>query len=188
MDAQNCLFRALECSYRAHSDLDKLMEALSFIRESEGPRPAAWLRSRRGRHGALTGRRIAGTSFGTLARRRRGRLVGRAGGAGTIPPCCWRRSGWCLRRDRRRLHCLVKLISFADAGLVRMKPRCTLQAHNVAIEEAQHFRKIAVKSVLGEVWFRSDCRRDVRNEVAVDRYFGNSNSGRGSLFVQEIRW
>ena len=26
---------------------------------------------------------------------------------------------------------------------------CNLQAHNVAIEEAQHFEKIIVKSVLG---------------------------------------
>ena len=32
MNAQNCLFRALECSNRAHSDLDKLMEPLFFIR------------------------------------------------------------------------------------------------------------------------------------------------------------
>ena len=31
MYAQNCLFRALECSNRTHSDLDKLMEALFFI-------------------------------------------------------------------------------------------------------------------------------------------------------------
>ena len=36
MRAQNCLFLALECSNRAHSDLDKLMEALFFIR---GRRP-----------------------------------------------------------------------------------------------------------------------------------------------------
>ena len=32
MHAQNRFFRALECSNRAHSDLDKLMEALFFIR------------------------------------------------------------------------------------------------------------------------------------------------------------
>ena len=32
MHAQHCLFRAIECSNRAHSDLDKLMEALFFIR------------------------------------------------------------------------------------------------------------------------------------------------------------
>ena len=85
----------------------------------------AWLRSRRARHGAL---RIAGASFGTLTSRRRGRLIG---GAGTILPDCWRRS------------------TFSDAppsGLVRTKPRCTLQAHDVAIEEAQHFGKIFVKS------------------------------------------
>ena len=36
MHAQNCLFRALECSNRVHSDLDKLMEALFFI---HGRRP-----------------------------------------------------------------------------------------------------------------------------------------------------
>ena len=90
MHAQNCLFRAIECSNRAHSDLDKLTEALVFTAA------AAWLRSRRARHGALVGRKIAGTSFGTLIGRRRGRLVG---GAGTILPCCWCRSG---RRRRRR--------------------------------------------------------------------------------------
>ena len=36
------------------------------------------------------------------------------------------------------------------AGACGGKPRCTLQAHNVATEEAQHFRKI-VKSVFGSV-------------------------------------
>ena len=56
---------------------------------------------------------------------------------------------------------LLNLSPAPPAGLVRTKPRCTLQAHNVAIEEAQHFRKIAVKSVFGEVWFRSDCRREI---------------------------
>ena len=72
--------------------------------------------------------------------------------------------------------CVVELISFADSppgGLVRTKPRCTLQAHNVAIEEAQHFRKIAEKSVFS-VWFRSDCRHDIIYEVAVeDSCFGS---------------
>ena len=85
----------------------------------------------------------------------------------------WRRSGWCRRRRRS----LVELISFADAppaGLVRTKPRCTLQAHDVAIEVAQHFGKIVVKSVFCEVWFCSDCRRYIMNEVAVeDHYFGS---------------
>ena len=58
--------------------------------------------------------------------------------------------------------CVVELISFA------------LQAHNVAIEEAQHFRKITVKSVFGEVWFRSDCQHAIINEVAVeDSCFGS---------------
>ena len=47
MNAQNCLFRALECSNRAHSDLDKLMEALF------SSAAAAWLRSSRALHGAL---------------------------------------------------------------------------------------------------------------------------------------
>ena len=32
MHTQKCLFRALECSNSTHSDLDKLMEALFFIR------------------------------------------------------------------------------------------------------------------------------------------------------------
>ena len=45
-----------------------------------------------------------------------------------------------LVRQRRRS--LVELISVADsppAELVRTKHRCTLQAHDVAIEVAQHF-------------------------------------------------
>ena len=40
------------------------------------------------------------------------------GGEGTILPCCWRRSCWCLRRGWQRLGSLVELISFAD-GLVQ---------------------------------------------------------------------
>ena len=84
-----------------------------------------------------------------LIGQRCGRLVG---GAGTILPGCRRKSGWCS---------LVELISFADeppTGLVRLgtKPRCTLQAYNVAIEVAQRFEKIVVKSVFGEVWFRRE--------------------------------
>ena len=43
-----------------------------------------------------------------------------------------------------------------------------VKAHNVAIEVAQHFEKIVVKSVFGEVCFRSDCRCDIINEVAVE--------------------
>ena len=98
---------------------------------------AAWFGSRRALHGALAGRRIAGASFGTLTCRRRGKLVS---GAGTILPGCWRRSGWCRRRRRS----LVELtgISFAyapPAGLVQTKCRCTLKAHHVALEVAQHF-------------------------------------------------
>ena len=34
------------------------------------------------------------------------------GGEGTILPCCWRRSCWCLRRGWRRRGSLVELISF----------------------------------------------------------------------------
>ena len=49
---------------------------------------AAWLRSQRERHGTLA--RIAGASFRPLNGRRRWTLVGEAG---TILPCCWRRSG-----------------------------------------------------------------------------------------------
>jgi len=46
--------------------------------------------SRRARHGALAGRRIAGASFVTLTCRRRGKLIS---GAGNILPGCWRRRG-----------------------------------------------------------------------------------------------
>ena len=84
MHAQNCLFRAIECSNRAHSDLDKIMEVYF------SSAAAAELRSRRARRGALAGRRIAGDSFGTLTGRRRGRLLS---GAGAILPGCRRRSG-----------------------------------------------------------------------------------------------
>ena len=120
---------------------------------------AAWLRSCRARHGALAWLRIAGLSFGTRTgtSRRRGRLLG---GAGSILLGCLRRSGWRRSGWRRWLQgSLVELISFADAppaGLVRTKPRCTLQAHDVAIEVAQHFEKIVVKSVFAEAWFCRD--------------------------------
>ena len=48
---------------------------------------------------------------------------------------------------------------------------------NVAIEEAQHFEKIVVKSVFeskdfDEVWFRCNRRRDIINEVAVEYRWG----------------
>ena len=149
MHAQNCLFRALECS-----KLPKI--ARTAIWTSSWKLYFSTLRSRWARHGALAGRRIAVASVGTLTGKRRGRLVG---GAGTILPCCWRRSGWCRRRGRRRRRSLVELNSFADAppaGLVQTKPRCALQPHDVAIEVAQHFGKIFVTSVFGEVWFRRD--------------------------------
>ena len=55
---------------RAHSDLDKLVEALFFIAA------AALLRSRSAAHCALAGRRIAGASFGTLTGRRRATVGG----------------------------------------------------------------------------------------------------------------
>ena len=42
MHAQNCLFLALECSNRTHSDLDKLMEALFFISGRLPGLQAAW--------------------------------------------------------------------------------------------------------------------------------------------------
>ena len=157
MHAQNCLFRALECSNRAHSDLDKLMEALFFIRGRRLGLEAA------GRGTAPS--RGAGSPAPASAPSPAGLLEAweaRRQGCHHSPlPGCWRR-----RRDLRRRRSLVELISFAyspPAWLVRTKPRCTLQAHNVATSEAQRFRTIAVKSVFGEVWFRSDCRRDIIN-------------------------
>ena len=60
--------------------------------------------------------------------------------------------------------------------LVRPKPRCNLQAHNVTIEEGLHFRKIAVNSVFGVESVKSGSIatvNDIINEVAVeDRCFG----------------
>ena len=115
---------------------------------------AAWLISRRSRHGA---------SFGTLTGRRRGMLVG---GAGTILPSCWRRSCWCRRRGWRRRGSLVELISLRlcwrpPLGSVRTKLRGTVQAHDVPTKVAQHFVKVFVKSVFGEGCFRRDWRRDI---------------------------
>ena len=52
-----------------------------------------------------------------------------------------------------------------------------LRAHNIAIEVAQHFEKIVVKSIFGEIWFRSDCRCDIINEIVVeDSCFGSLNT------------
>ena len=117
---------------------------------------AAWLRSRRSRHGALAGpRRIAGASFGTLTGRRceahwRGGqhsplllAAGADGGAGS--------TGAALLNSSH-----FKFADVPPEELVRTKPRCALQARDVAIEVAQHFEKIVVKSVFGEVWFRRD--------------------------------
>ena len=54
MQSQNSLFPALECSNRANSDLDKLMEALFFIRggglASKSPFAARRARRRQLRH------------------------------------------------------------------------------------------------------------------------------------------
>ena len=106
---------------------------------------AAWLTSRCSWHGA---------SFGTLTcrslvwdARRRGRHHS---------PFCWRRSCWCLRRGWLRR---------PPSGSVQTKPRSTVQAHDVAIEVAQHFEKIVVKSVFGEGCFRRDCRRDTKSSL-----------------------
>ena len=72
---------AIGCSNRAHSDLDKLMEPVFFIRSSEA---AAWYRSRWARHGAFAGRRIAGVSIGTLTGTGR-RLGGSSAGRAPMP-------------------------------------------------------------------------------------------------------
>ena len=118
MHAQNCLFRALECSNRAHSDLDKLMEALFFIcsllpgLEAVGrgtapspgagsPAPASAPSPAVGVGGSLALRSPFSPAAGPGA-------AAAGGGTGGV----------------------VELISFADshpAGLVRTKPRCTLQ-------------------------------------------------------------
>ena len=168
MHAQNCLFRALECSNGAHSDLDKLMEALFFTRGRRPGLDAAGRGTAPSPGAGSPAQASAPSPAGGVGFSSKGRspfspaagagAAGAGGGTGSV----------------------VELISCPDsppAGLVRTKPRCTLQAHNVAIEEAQHFRKISVKSVFGKVcsvWFRSDCRRDIINEVAVeDRCFGS---------------
>ena len=117
------------------------------------------------------------------AQMRRGRLVGVAG---TILPGCWCRSCRC----RQRRHSLVELISFADtppAGLVWTKPRCTLRAHDVIIEVAQHFGKIVVKSIFSNIWLRYDWQHDIINKVAVeDRSFGSQGLRRHSILHYAI--
>ena len=147
MHAKNCRFLALECSNRSHSDLDKLMEALFFIcsgclawQPPGAARRPRWAQDRR--------RQLRHPHLQEAWEARQ-----RGGHHSSWQLAQWRRSGWCRRRRRS----LVELISFADAppaGLVRTKPRCTLQAHDVAIEVAQHFGKFIVKPVFGEVWSR----------------------------------
>ena len=88
MHAQNCLFRAIECSNRAHSDLDKLMEALFFI--SGGGPAYEWQGAARRPRRAQDRRRQLRHPHRGLTGLRLGRLVR---GAGTILPGCWRRSG-----------------------------------------------------------------------------------------------
>ena len=140
---------------------------------------AAWLRSWRALHGALVtglvGRRIAGASFCTLTCQRRGRLMMLIGGAGTILPCCWRRSVWRLLPWHSLP--LPRLISFDEAspaGLVLTKHRCTLQVHYVAIEVAQHLGKIIVKLVSSEIWFHREWLCDIIYKVPVQyRCFGS---------------
>ena len=106
-------------------------------------------RSRRARRGPLTGRRITVASFGTLNTPAGGVGASSAGRSPFSPAAGAGEAG-----AGGGAGGVVELISCPvspPAGLVRTKPRCTLQAHNVAIEEAQHFRKIAVKSVFCEV-------------------------------------
>ena len=140
MHAQNRFFRALECSNRAHSDLDKLMEALFFIcgrqpgleTAGRGTAPSSGAGSPASASAPSPAGGVGGSSAGRspFSPAAGAGAAGAGGGTGGV----------------------VELISCPDsppARLVRTKPRCTLQAHNVAIEEAQHFRKIAVKSVFG---------------------------------------
>ena len=131
MHAQNCLFLALKCSNRAQSDLDKHMEALFFISSAgladKSPFaaqcqlwhphwPEAWDARRRGWH----------HYYLLLAQEL---LVQEDGQAAPGQPC------W--------THLLCWL---PPTGSVQTKPRCTIKAHNVAVEVAQHFEKIIVKS------------------------------------------
>ena len=50
------------------------------------PQPAAWLRSSRARHGALTGRRITGASFCNLTRDRPSAARAVGGSSAGLPP------------------------------------------------------------------------------------------------------
>ena len=116
---------------------------------------ATWLRSRRARHSAIAGRRIAAPGLapspeggvgGSSARRAPFSPAAGAGAAGAGS------AGAALLNSSPLLTRLLE----APAGLVRTKPRCTLQALDVAIEVAQHFEKIVVNSVFCEVWFCRD--------------------------------
>ena len=134
MHAQNCWFLALEYS------IARTLIWISSWKLYFSPRRlpglnVAWLAQCPCRAQDC----LLPASFSTLAGKRRARLVG---GAGTILPCCWSRSCWCLRRGLRRRHkrcSLVELISFADAppaGLVQTKLRFTLQAHDYSLCKA----------------------------------------------------
>ena len=141
--AQNCFFLALNAQITCTAIWISTLK-LYFSSAAE-----AWLKFRRSLHCA---------SFCTLTGRRRGMLVGRAG---TILPCCWRRSCWCRRRGWRRRGSLVELISFK--ALLTASHRVGLnegQMHSPSPQcrhiVAQHFGKIVVKSVFSEGYFSRD--------------------------------
>ena len=157
------------------------------------PLLAAWLRSRRALHDALAERRIAGASFGTLTGRMRGKLVG---WAGTILPCCWRRSNCCASAAllNSPQAPFPTHLSYLLAGLVPgWSERSPDAPSKPTMLTERHFEKFVVKSVFGEVC--SDCRRDIINEDAIeDLCFGSKRlqalcrTGNGRAWMYAAVW
>ena len=153
MHTQHCLLLALECSNRAHSDLEFWISPWKLYFSSRIPRPAA---SRRALHGALAGRRIAGASLCTLSGRKtweaRRAPFSPVAGAGAAGASAGGGAGGASAALLNSSPLPTRLLP----GWSERNPDAPPK-DNVAIEEAEHFIEIVVKSLFGEVWFRSDC-------------------------------
>ena len=160
MHTQNCLFWALECLNRAHSDFDKVMEAFFFIR---GRRPGLEAAGR-----GTTSSPGAGSPAPASAPSTAGGLEGSSAGRAPFSPEAGAGAAGASGGAGGAGAALLNPSSLPTRLLPGWSERSPDAPSNVAIEEAQHFEKIVVKSVFGEVWFRSDCRHDIINEVADD--------------------
>ena len=123
----------------------------------------------------------------------RGKLVG---WAGTILPCCWRRSNCCASAAllNSPQAPFPTHLSYLLAGLVPgWSERSPDAPSKPTMLTERHFEKFVVKSVFGEVC--SDCRRDIINEHAIeDRCFGSKRlqalcrTGNGRAWMYAAVW